>query len=727
MSHEYAPKSPHPASRSAAEEAGHGRRMPAAPVLSSLPPLQKMSKTNNTGLPDNLKSGLEQMSGISMDDVTVHYNSDKPAQLQAHAYAQGNQIHIAPGQEQHLPHEGWHVVQQKQGRVSPTSQLKSAIPINDDKGLEKEADVMGAQALQMKENKSPDLAPGSASTNSSPDIVQRTAFHDEQRKRWQLLEAGKLPPGKFITTGLEYDIGETSKDNPLQGIAHLELMKGNNGFPLPYILETDAGNTLELVTPPYLLETVAPDKPFPAVKAVQQAIGEDNAAISAAFKKKQTINKTATGLADSLGITWKASPLALAPSNLSLRANIPEARKAVKQHNELLLEKLKKQTPSPSSNIVAPTSIPVPLSVPVPEAAKKQEVLPEAESGKDKAPLTEVHPAESIPIPVAKEEKTKEPEEPSLTIESGQTMNGSNILGISVVPTPGDYSKPQINVLTSARHFNVINQPGQSRLLGKKSESIYLTIIKEMMDTAIADLQWLSAPPSIAAKEPMEAMAVPVKVPKHAIIRIAETITHEALDSMRIKVIEYQAILQSDTALNTGQQKVFEPFANLISYIKDYSNAWLKTDLLTYLTGALTKEELGALLTVIEAKCGTGLYNTAHKYISFEELVASDLDKHPSLKLAMSWFDKNGTDYKKAAAIVMGEVLKLKPGAMARAKFKRPELFGKDPNTVGIRHDTFIDQNNLNELTGKLGYKEALHVVEIRAHGEDTIYSGQKV
>jgi hypothetical protein len=27
-----------------------------------------------------------------------------------------------PGQEQHLPHEAWHVVQQKQGRVKPTGQ-----------------------------------------------------------------------------------------------------------------------------------------------------------------------------------------------------------------------------------------------------------------------------------------------------------------------------------------------------------------------------------------------------------------------------------------------------------------------------------------------------------------------------------------------------------------------------------------------------------------------------
>src|SRR3990167_291336 len=107
-------------------------------------------QANTTGMPDNLKSGIENLSGYSMSDVKVHYNSDKPAQLNAHAYAQGTQIHLASGQEKHLPHEAWHVVQQKQGRVKPTMQLKGKVAINDDAGLEKEADEMGAMALQMK-------------------------------------------------------------------------------------------------------------------------------------------------------------------------------------------------------------------------------------------------------------------------------------------------------------------------------------------------------------------------------------------------------------------------------------------------------------------------------------------------------------------------------------------------------------------------------------------------
>lgn len=89
---------------------------------------------------------MENLSGMSLDDVKVHRNSDKPAQLQAHAYAQGTDIHLGPGQEKHLPHEAWHVVQQKRGREKPTLQMKGKVNINDDAGLEKEADVMGAKA-----------------------------------------------------------------------------------------------------------------------------------------------------------------------------------------------------------------------------------------------------------------------------------------------------------------------------------------------------------------------------------------------------------------------------------------------------------------------------------------------------------------------------------------------------------------------------------------------------
>ena len=57
-------------------------------------------RPNRTGLPDGLKSGVESLSGISLDNVNVHYNSSQPAQLNALAYTQGSDIHVAPGQEQ---------------------------------------------------------------------------------------------------------------------------------------------------------------------------------------------------------------------------------------------------------------------------------------------------------------------------------------------------------------------------------------------------------------------------------------------------------------------------------------------------------------------------------------------------------------------------------------------------------------------------------------------------
>jgi Domain of unknown function (DUF4157) len=104
-------------------------------------------KENRTGLPDNLKAGIERLSGMAMDDVRVHYNSSQPARLNALAYTQGSDIYIAPGQERHLPHEAWHVVQQGRGRVQPTMQLKDGVSVNDDEGLEHEANVMGAKAL----------------------------------------------------------------------------------------------------------------------------------------------------------------------------------------------------------------------------------------------------------------------------------------------------------------------------------------------------------------------------------------------------------------------------------------------------------------------------------------------------------------------------------------------------------------------------------------------------
>ncbi len=50
-----------------------------------------------------------------------------------------------------LPHEAWHTVQE---HMQPTMQMKVGVPVNDDKGLEQEADVMGRKAAQMRRTSS---------------------------------------------------------------------------------------------------------------------------------------------------------------------------------------------------------------------------------------------------------------------------------------------------------------------------------------------------------------------------------------------------------------------------------------------------------------------------------------------------------------------------------------------------------------------------------------------
>ena len=179
--------------------------------VTARPAIQK--KGNNTGLPDQLKSGVESLSGYSMDDVKVHYNSNKPAQLNAHAYAQGTDIHLASGQEKHLPHEAWHVVQQKQGRVKPTKLLKSRVNINDDKNLEKEADIMGARALQTKSSDSEELKRQSG--GSTVQRVREVGIRPQTDKRMNDLKTetvGILSLLKVLGEDWEKKYGKLAKE-----------------------------------------------------------------------------------------------------------------------------------------------------------------------------------------------------------------------------------------------------------------------------------------------------------------------------------------------------------------------------------------------------------------------------------------------------------------------------------------------------------------------------------
>ena len=149
-------------------------------------------RPNNTGMPDNLKSGIESLSGFSMDDVRVHYNSPKPATVQALAYTQGTDIHVAPGQEKHLPHEAWHVAQQMAGRVSPTTNI-NGMPVNDNTALEHEADVMGEKAVQCKE-----IIFNTIHSTRKNNVAQGKFLEKTNNGyKWRVLDVTALPNKKY--------------------------------------------------------------------------------------------------------------------------------------------------------------------------------------------------------------------------------------------------------------------------------------------------------------------------------------------------------------------------------------------------------------------------------------------------------------------------------------------------------------------------------------------------
>jgi hypothetical protein len=103
-------------------------------------------------LPDAVRGKMESSFGTDFSSVRVHQGQQAES-LGALAYTQGADIHFAPGQYQPdsqpgqelIGHELAHVVQQSQGRVAATTQAKG-VAVNDDQGLEREADEMGRKA-----------------------------------------------------------------------------------------------------------------------------------------------------------------------------------------------------------------------------------------------------------------------------------------------------------------------------------------------------------------------------------------------------------------------------------------------------------------------------------------------------------------------------------------------------------------------------------------------------
>lgn len=158
------------------------------PIQTKQKPIQRNQEPVTSGGAVNeaqIKANVGSLTGVDVSNAQVKYNSERPAQFKAEAIAQGDRVDLATGKEKHLGHELVHIAQQKQGRVPVTAQANNGkVNINDDPQLEKEADDLGAKAMQMKANDTATLTNKTsadhppAQLKASSQVIQRVAYAD---------------------------------------------------------------------------------------------------------------------------------------------------------------------------------------------------------------------------------------------------------------------------------------------------------------------------------------------------------------------------------------------------------------------------------------------------------------------------------------------------------------------------------------------------------------------
>jgi hypothetical protein len=120
---------------------------------------QRMSRTTQRRkdvadigrMPLEVQTRMESVFNADLSDVKIYPNSAKAVAIGAQAYTRGTDIHIAPGHYdpysrsglELLGHELAHVVQQKNGKVTPTGRMADGTLVNNNAGFEGEAERMG--------------------------------------------------------------------------------------------------------------------------------------------------------------------------------------------------------------------------------------------------------------------------------------------------------------------------------------------------------------------------------------------------------------------------------------------------------------------------------------------------------------------------------------------------------------------------------------------------------
>ncbi|BDS09676.1 C2 family cysteine protease [Aureispira anguillae] len=156
-------------------------------------------KPNKTGIPDDLKAKMEQLSGFDLSNVRVHYNSDKPAEVGALAYTKGMDIYISTGNEKYLEHELWHVIQQIKGEAKATGEINGE-KIDTRKDIEDKADQKADEVQNVSLD---DTAPTVEPSVPAPIMQQQAVIQRKPSRVKKQAPLFKDIPAKFIPENKE--------------------------------------------------------------------------------------------------------------------------------------------------------------------------------------------------------------------------------------------------------------------------------------------------------------------------------------------------------------------------------------------------------------------------------------------------------------------------------------------------------------------------------------------
>lgn len=190
----------------------------------------KKSSSSSNGLPEDVRGKMENAFQTDFSTVNIQKDSQQATDVGALAYTQGNDIHFAPGQfnpstqggQELIGHELTHVVQQRNGQVKPTTAV-NGMPVNDNHGLEAEADTLGKKAAAAE--------PVSATINTTSSPSASKMEEEGVKQGWGIPDWMKDAGSAVL--GVGQDIGSaivSGGSSLLEGGKHIAQGIGNSAM-----------------------------------------------------------------------------------------------------------------------------------------------------------------------------------------------------------------------------------------------------------------------------------------------------------------------------------------------------------------------------------------------------------------------------------------------------------------------------------------------------------------